>query len=165
MTGMDRFRPWRKHLPAAAVEQTLPSVQPHIVSVQVVPEVVREARLAVAEHLPKVGIAPNSAFADAVLLVASELVANVIRHAAHTPMADVGITAGAGQLVIAVADGDPRLPGLAADAMGEGLRTVAELAALYDGDVSAEPTADHGGKVVLVRFRIPAERPKGDSRL
>ncbi|WP_405595437.1 ATP-binding protein [Streptomyces sp. NBC_01410] len=103
--GMDRSRPWRKHLPAAAVEHTLPSVQRHIVSVQVAPEAVREARQAVAEHLPKVGIAADSAFADAVLLVASELVANVIRHAAHTPVTDVGITVGAGQLVIAVTEG------------------------------------------------------------
>ncbi|WP_254708780.1 ATP-binding protein [Streptomyces lunaelactis] len=163
--GMDRFRPWRKHLPAAAVEHTLPPVQRHLVSVQVAPEAVREARQAVAEHLPKVGIAPNSAFAGAVLLVASELVANVIRHAVHTPVADVGITVGGGQLVIAVADGDPRLPGLTRDAMGEGLRTVAELAAEYEGEVSAEPAVDHEGKVVFVRFRIPAERPRGVSRL
>ncbi|WP_405810245.1 hypothetical protein OG729_36260 [Streptomyces sp. NBC_00210] len=106
--GMDRFRPWRKHLPAAAVEHTLPSVQRHIVSVQVAPEAVREARQAVAEHLPKVGIA--------------------------------------------------------ADARGEGLRTVAELADIYDGDVSVEPAVDHDGKVVLVRFRIPYPQTPGDAR-
>jgi hypothetical protein len=33
---------------------------------------------------------------------------------------------------------------------------VAELAAEYDGDVSAEPAVDHDGKVVLVRFRMPS---------
>lgn len=162
--GMERFRPWRKHLPAAAVEHTLPAVQRYIVSVRVAPEAVREARQAVAEHLPKVGIAADSAFADAVLLVASELVANVIRHAAHTPVTDVGITVGAGQLVIAVTDGDSRLPCLAADATGEGLRTVSELTDMYDGDVSAEPAVDHDGKVVLVRFRIPYPQTPGDAR-
>ncbi|WP_326655016.1 ATP-binding protein [Streptomyces sp. NBC_01750] len=133
-------------------------------SVRVAPEAVREARQAVAEHLPKVGIAADSAFADVVLLVASELVANVIRHAAHTSVAGVGIAVGAGQLVIAVSDGDPRLPCLAADARGEGLRMVSELAALYDGDVSAEPAVDHDGKVVLVRFRIPYPAIPGDAR-
>jgi hypothetical protein len=33
---------------------------------------------------------------------------------------------------------------------------VAELAAEYDGHVSAEPTIDHDGKAVLVRFTVPA---------
>ncbi|MFE0179114.1 ATP-binding protein [Streptomyces sp. NPDC059002] len=157
MRGTRRFQPpWRKGRPAAAVEHVLPRVQRHIVSVEVAPAAVREAREAVAERLPEAGVAPNSAFADAVLLVVSELVTNVLRHAVDSPVADVGITVAAGQLVIGVADGDPRLPELEPHAMGEGLRAVVELADVYGGDISVEPAVDHCGKVVLVRFRIPS---------
>ncbi|MFG2549510.1 hypothetical protein [Streptomyces sp. NPDC048581] len=39
--------------------------------------------------------------------------------------------------------------------MGAGLRMVAELAADYDGELSAEAAVEHNGKVVLVRFEIP----------
>ena len=101
-------------------------------------------------------MAPGSAFADAVLLVSSELVVNVLRHAPRSSVMDVGITVGAGQLVVSVADAEPRLPDLSAEGMGAGLRMVAELAADYDGDVSAEPAVDHDGKVVLVRFSVPS---------
>ncbi|GGJ67027.1 hypothetical protein GCM10010121_092180 [Streptomyces brasiliensis] len=90
------------------------------------------------------------------LLVVSELVTNVLRHAAHSPVTDVGITVATGQLVVSVADAEPRLPELTDDRMGAGLRMVAELAAGYDGDLSAEPAVDHDGKVVLVRFQIPS---------
>jgi hypothetical protein len=68
----------------------------------------------------------------------------------------VGITVGAGQLVVSVADAEPNLPDLEPGAMGAGLQMVAELAAEYDGDVSAEPAIDHDGKVVLVRFGMPS---------
>lgn len=45
---------------------------------------------------------------------------------------------------------------LAADTMGEGLRTVVELAApAYGGDVSVEPAARGRGKTVLIRFQLP----------
>ncbi|OLZ63177.1 ATP-binding protein [Streptomyces sp. IMTB 2501] len=120
------------------------------------PEAVREAREAVAEQFPLVGVAPGSAFADAVLLVVSELVTNVLRHAPRSPVTDVGITVAAGQLVVSVADAEPRLPDLTDDGMGAGLRMVAELAADHDGDLSAEPAVHHDGKVVLVRFQIPS---------
>jgi signal transduction histidine kinase len=132
----------------------LPSVRRHIVSVPVGPEAVTRAREAVAGRLPEAGVAAGSAFADAVLLVVSELVTNVLRHA-RSSAADVGITVGAGQLVIGVADADPRLLDLNPAALGAGLRMVAELAAEYDGDISVEPAVDDGGKVVLVRFRLP----------
>ncbi len=67
------------------------------------------------------------------------------------------MTVGAGQLVVSVADSEPRLPSLAPDALGAGLQLVAELAAQYDGDVDAEPALDRDGKVVLVRFRMPSQ--------
>ncbi|MFE7979161.1 ATP-binding protein [Streptomyces shenzhenensis] len=158
MTGGARFRlPWdRRRRPAAAVEHVRPRGYRHIASVRVGPDAVREAREAAAGHFAQAGVAPGSAFADAVLLVVSELVTNVLRHAAHSPVADVGITVAAGHLVVGVADAEPRLPDLTDDGMGAGLRLVAELAADYDGEVSAEPAVDHGGKVVLVRFRIPS---------
>ncbi|MEU1784851.1 hypothetical protein ABZ553_02755 [Streptomyces sparsogenes] len=66
--------------------------------------------------------------------------------------------------MIGVADAEPRLPDLTDGGMGAGLRMVSELAADDDGDVSAEPVADHNGKVVLVRFRIPPWRTHPDSR-
>ncbi|WP_031029918.1 ATP-binding protein [Streptomyces albus] len=153
----DRFRPWRRgRRPAAAMEHVPAPVRRHIVSVPLGPQAVARAREAVAARFGEVGVARSSAFADAVLLVVSELVVNVLRHAPRSPVADVGITAGAGRLVVSVADAEPRLPALEPGAMGAGLQLVAELAAEYDGDVSAEPALNHGGKVVLVRFRIPS---------
>ncbi|MER5548910.1 ATP-binding protein [Streptomyces sp. NPDC002589] len=157
MSGNGGFRlPWRRGRPVAAIEHVLPSPQRHIASFRLGPEAVRRAREAVAEHLPAAGVAPGSAFADAVLLVTSELVVNVLRHAPRSPVVDVGITVAAGQLVISVADAEPGLPDLSDAGMGSGLRMVAELAADYDGDVSADPAMDHDGKVVLVRFRMPS---------
>ncbi|UIX34229.1 ATP-binding protein [Streptomyces sp. GQFP] len=137
-----------QHVPATA--------RSYLVSVLVGPEAVRQAREEVAERFGEVGVAPGSAFADTVLLVVSELVVNVLRHAPQSPVANVGITVGEGQLVVSVADAESRLPDLEPGAMGAGLLLVAELAAEYDGDVRAEPAVDHGGKVVLVRFRVPS---------
>ncbi|MEV7981278.1 ATP-binding protein [Streptomyces sp. NPDC086519] len=155
MSDTGGFRPpWRRRRPDAAVEHALPAVQRHIASFRPGPGAVRRAREAVSEHLPAAGVAPGSAFADAVLLVVSELVANVLRHAPGSPVMDVGITVAAGQLVVSVADAEPRLPDLSDGGMGAGLRMVAELAADYDGEVSAEPAVDHDGKVVLVRFSV-----------
>jgi two-component sensor histidine kinase len=131
-------------------------VRRHLVSVPLGPEAVARAREAVARRFGEVGVVRGSAFADAVLLVVSELVVNVLRHTPRCSVADVGITAGAGVLVVSVADAEPRLPDLEPGAMGAGLQLVAELAGEYDGDVSAEPTLGHDGKVVLVRFRIPS---------
>ncbi|WP_327318752.1 ATP-binding protein [Streptomyces sp. NBC_01235] len=157
MTSEGGFRlPWRRSRPAAAIEHLPPAVQRHIVSLKLGPDTARRTREAVARHLPDAGVALNSAFADAVLLVTSELVTNVLRHAAHSPVIDVGLTRSAGQLVVSVADAEPRLPDLTADGMGAGLRMVTEVAADYDGDLSAEPAVDHDGKVVLVRLRMPS---------
>ncbi|MGC0336726.1 ATP-binding protein [Streptomyces sp. SLBN-8D4] len=154
--GARRFRmPWHRGRPAAAIEHVRPPVRRHVASVRVGPDAVRESREAVAGHFAEMGIAPHSAFADAVLLVVSELVTNVLRHAPHSPLADVGIAVAGDQLVVSVADCEPRLPDLTLEGMGAGLRMVAELAADYDGELSAESAVEHGGKVVLVRFEIP----------
>ena len=157
MTGGSTFGPWRRgRRPAAAIEHVPPPVRRHIVSVPAGPDAVRLAREALAGRFGEVGVAPGSAFADTVLLVVSELVTNVLRHAPQSPVADVGITVGAGQLVVSVADTEPCLPDLEPGAMGAGLQLMAELAAEYDGDVSAEPAIDHDGKVILVRFSMPS---------
>ncbi|WP_406391207.1 ATP-binding protein [Streptomyces sp. NBC_00882] len=125
-------------------------------SVEMAPEAVTRAREAVAKGLGEVGVVAGSAFADAVLLVVSELVANVLRHAPRCPVADVELTAGAGQLIVGVADAEPRLPALKPGEMGAGLQLVAELAAEYEGGIGAKLTVNRDGKVVLVRFRMPA---------
>ncbi|MEV1069473.1 ATP-binding protein [Streptomyces sp. NPDC050263] len=158
MTGMGGgFRmPWRRGRPVAAIEHVPPPERRHLVSLKLGPETVRRTREAVALHLPEAGVATGWAFADAVLLVTSELATNVLRHAAYSPGLDVGLTSKGGYLVVSVADAEPALPDLTEAGMGAGLRMVTEIAADYDGDVSAEPAVDHDGKVVLVRFRIPS---------
>ncbi|MFD9903631.1 ATP-binding protein [Streptomyces sp. NPDC059063] len=152
--GTGRFRPWRKGSPPAAAEQVPPRLERHIVSVTLGPRAVAEVREAVAERFVEARVDPASAFADAVLLAVSELVTNVLRHASCSPVADVGITVGAGQLVIGVADTEPALPSLGRT--GGGLAMVAELAATYGGAVSVQPAVGHEGKVVLVRFEVPS---------
>lgn len=156
MRGRDRFRPCRRGRPAAAVSPVPPSVARYCVSVEMAPEAVTRAREAVAEGLAEVGVVAGSAFADAVLLVVSELVANVLRHVPRCPVADVELTVGAGHLIVGVADAEPRLPLLGPGEMGAGLRLVAELAAEYEGGIGAKLTVNRDGKVVLVRFRMPS---------
>lgn len=156
MTGRDRFRACRKGRPTAAVSSVSPPVARYCVSVEMAPEAVTRAREAVAKGLAEVGVTAGSAFADAVLLVVSELVANVLRHAPRCPVADVELTAGAGQLIVGVADAEPRLPALKPGEMGAGLQLVAELAAEYEGGIGAKLTVAKDGKVVLVRFRMPS---------
>ncbi|MFE2964417.1 hypothetical protein ACFXKC_12240 [Streptomyces sp. NPDC059340] len=86
----------------------------------------------------------SSAFADAVVLVVSELTVTVLRHAPRSPVADVGMTVGAGRLVVSVAGAEPHLPGFEPGATGAGLQLVAELAAGSDGDVSTWRSRDVG---------------------
>ncbi|MCQ8775134.1 ATP-binding protein [Streptomyces telluris] len=148
---------WRRKRasPAAAYAGSSP-VWRRILTIPLVPEAVRQARHDTTTALSEYGLRPDSAFAGAVLLVVSELVANAVRHAAdQSPTADVTIAAGAGQLVIGVADQAPSLPVLSPAGMGDGLRTVTDLAAAYGGTLSVEPAAHGCGKVVLARFRVP----------
>ncbi|MEV4927778.1 ATP-binding protein [Streptomyces roseoverticillatus] len=147
-----------KRAPSAAYESEPSPVWRRILTVPLVPQAVRQARRDTATALSEHAIPANSAFAGAVLLVVSELVTNAVRHAAdRSPTADVTIALGAGQLVIGVADQDPRLPDLSPEAMGEGLRTVADLTAAYSGSLSVERPAHGQGKVVLTRFLIPED--------
>ncbi|WP_246562509.1 ATP-binding protein [Streptomyces roseirectus] len=131
-------------------------VRRHLASIEVGPEAVRRARETVAAYLPSAGVAPGSAFADAVLLATSELAANAVRHAPRSPVMDVGIAVAAGQLIVSVEDAEPVLPDLSAEGMGAGLRMVTELAGDYRGGVGTERAVDHDGKAVYVRFGIPS---------
>ncbi|MGW9542638.1 ATP-binding protein [Streptomyces celluloflavus] len=143
-------------MPAAEHEHTPPQVRRQLITVPVQSGAVRTARLEVSDALTKFGIAADSSLAGAALLVASELVTNVVRHAAESsPTAGVGVTVGDGQLVIDVTDQSARLPALEGNAMGDGLRTVAELAAHYDGKVHVERARDGRGKMILVHFMLP----------
>ncbi|WP_424887373.1 ATP-binding protein [Streptomyces sp. XH2] len=143
---------------AASCASASSPVWRRILTVPLVPEAVRQARRDTTTALSEYGLRPDSAFAGAVLLVVSELVANAVRHAAaQSPTADVTIAVGAGQLVVGVADQDPRLPDLSPAAVGDGLRTVADLAAAYGGTLSVEPAMHGCGKVMLARFCVPGD--------
>jgi anti-sigma regulatory factor (Ser/Thr protein kinase) len=147
---------WRRPQASAAGCDVAPTpVRRHLLTVPLEPASVRLARRDVAGMLTECGVDPGSVFVGAVLLVVSELIANAFRHAQHSPTADVAVTLGAGRLVVGVADRDPRLPDLSPTAVGDGLRTVAELAAAHGGGLSAEPAEDGRGKVMLVHFRLP----------
>jgi signal transduction histidine kinase len=144
-------------------EQTAVRTQPHVqrrtLILPTAPASVRAARIGTAEALTLFGLVPGSLLADAALLVASELMTNAVRHAArHSPSATVTVSTGAGQLVVAVGDQDPRTFDLAGGSAGEGLRTVAELTACFDGEVSVEPAPWGPGKTVVARFRLPERR-------
>ncbi|MET8752325.1 ATP-binding protein [Streptomyces sp. NPDC004667] len=100
--------------------------------------------------------------ADTLLLAVSELVGNVVRHAAEeTGRMDVRLACDRGWLRLEVADGAaalPRLPAGPADAVtrdaegGRGLLLVQLLAAEAGGELLV--TADEFGK--SVRVRVPA---------
>ncbi len=64
-------------------------------------------------------------------------------------------------LVVCVADLDPS-PITLADTdrtPGQGLRTVADLARTYGGDLRIEPAGTTRGKAVIVRFILPGGTP------
>lgn len=143
----------------ASAGESAAGVRDFILTVALEPGAVRAVRHDVARALVEFGFSEKSAFVDSVLLAVSELVANVVRHAAgRTPGADVTIKAGAEFLVIGVADEDPRVPDLSPAAIGEGLRTVSELAAAYGGTLTVRPSPNGDGKTMTVRFLRPEPR-------
>lgn len=146
----------RRHAGPAAGGVSLSGVRDFVLTLSLEPGAVRAARDDVSRALVEFGFAARSAFVDAVLLVVSELVANVVRHAVgRSATAEVTVSASPGMVVIGVADEDPRLPDLSPSALGEGLRTVSELAALYGGRLTVEPFVRGDGKTMLVRFQRP----------
>ncbi|MFE9313299.1 ATP-binding protein [Streptomyces sp. NPDC006706] len=126
-----------------------------VFSVPTEPTSVHQARVSTQAALAEWEVAPGSALVDAVLLVVSELVTNVVRHAGdRSPSAQVVIAVGADHLVVGVADRDPHIPPTTRADAGEGLRTVVDLAKLYEGGVTVAPV-EHGGKIILASFRCP----------
>ncbi|WP_407840686.1 ATP-binding protein [Streptomyces sp. DSM 116496] len=124
------------------------------------PGSVRSARERTARSLVLFGLESSSSLFGAVLLVVSELVANAVRHARQSPDAEVTLQMTEHLLVVGVGDLDPR-PMTLADAertSGQGVRTVAELARTYGGDVRVEPTGERG-KTIVVRFILPEGTP------
>ncbi|MFF4580142.1 ATP-binding protein [Streptomyces sp. NPDC001389] len=123
------------------------------------PGSVRAARERAERSLVLFGLVAGSSLCGAVLLVVSELVANAVRHARRSPEAEVTLTMTDHLLVVGVADLDSRPMALPYRSAGEGLRTVAELARVYGGDVRVESAVDGRGKTVVVRFILPEGTP------
>lgn len=133
----------------------------HVWAVPLVPGSVRAARERTERSLVLFGLESASALFGAVLLVVSELVTNAVRHAQHSPDAEVTLHMTDHLLVVAVGDLDPR-PITLADpgrSSGQGLRTVADLARTFGGDVRIEPSSGGRGKAVVVRFILPGGTP------
>ncbi len=113
---------------------------------------------ALAEH----SIAPQSI--DDVVLVASELVANAVRHAPPTGDLDVAWTITAESVLIEVCDASPDLPRLLPAAPtalgGRGLMIVDALASDWGADLLPD------GKRVWARVRLGAltDSPVGNVR-
>ncbi|MCD9194667.1 ATP-binding protein [Streptomyces albireticuli] len=156
---------WRRtRRPAAAREHGSAPVWRRLLTVPTAPEAVRQVRLDTSDALTEYGIGRDTAFAGAVLLVVSELVANAVRHAGdRSPTVDVTVAVGAGQFVVGVVDQDPRLPDLSPEASGDGLRTVTDLTAAHGGTLRVEPAPHGRGKAMVARFRIPGVSRPGPS--
>ncbi|GIE87749.1 ATP-binding protein [Actinoplanes regularis] len=110
-----------------------------------VPEACRQVRQLVDQACARWH---HSEFAATAALIATELVANVVRHA-HTTM-EFTLNHGDGRVTMAVRDGSRRMPETLdpgyADAGGRGLRLVNELSAAW----GVLPVSD--GKVVWTRL-------------
>ncbi|MFJ3204048.1 ATP-binding protein [Streptomyces sp. NPDC086989] len=133
----------------------------HVWTVPLVPGSVRAARERSERSLVLFGLESSSALFGAVLLVVSELVANAVRHAQHSPDAEITLHMTDHLLLASVGDLDPR-PITLADAgqtAGQGMRTVADLARTFGGDVRIEPSSGGRGKTVAVRFVLPEGTP------
>ncbi|WP_406364894.1 ATP-binding protein [Streptomyces sp. NBC_01546] len=151
----------------ASVMARHPSGQPavqvrkHAWTVPLVPGSVRAARERTESSLVLLGLESASALFGAVLLVVSELVTNAVRHAQHSPDAEVTLHMTDHMLAVAVADLDPSPRSLAEAARtpGQGLRTVADLARTFGGDVRIESSSDGPGKTIVVRFILPGGTP------
>ncbi|MCX5127016.1 ATP-binding protein [Streptomyces sp. NBC_00347] len=138
-----------------------PQARKHAWTVPLVPGSVRAARERTERSLVLFGLKSSSSLFGAVLLVVSELVANAVRHAQESPEAEVTLHMSDHMLVVGVADLDPS-PITLADAgriSGTGLRTVADLARTFGGDLRIEPSTSGRGKTAVVRFILPGGTP------
>nr|WP_245984017.1 ATP-binding protein [Streptomyces tateyamensis] len=99
--------------------------------------------------------------ADGLLLIVSELVTNVVAHAALlTPQVTTEVTIGAGQVRVAVEDGHPYRPKAVQSDEGQtggrGLMLVKSIALAAGGSCDVEQTGD-GGKVIWASLPLPRE--------
>ncbi|WP_078093482.1 MULTISPECIES: ATP-binding protein [Streptomyces] len=141
-------------------QPTLPQARRHAWTVPLVPGSVRAARERTERSLVLFGLHSTSALFGAALLVVSELVTNAVRHAQQAPDAEITLHMTEHLLVVAVADLDSR-PIVLADTgrSGRGLRTVADMARAFGGDIRIEPASTGRGKSVVVRFVLPEGTP------
>jgi len=154
---------WRRRPKQEAVLVAVPEVparvRRHAFTVPTRRGAVRTAGQETAAVLAAFGVTSGTSFMDAVLLVVSELVANVIRHAADcTPMVEITLTVRGRLLVIDVADRHPDLPRVTPETAGEGLLTVLEVAAEYGGSLGVDPAPHGGGKTMRVQLTMPDAR-------
>ncbi|MFE7093003.1 MULTISPECIES: ATP-binding protein [Streptomyces] len=141
-------------------QPTLPQPRRHAWTVPLVPGSVRAARERTERSLVLFGLQSTSALFGVTLLVVSELVTNAVRHAQQAPDAEITLHMTEHLLVVAVADQDSRPIALADTGQcARGLRTVADLARAFGGDVRIEPASAGRGKSVVVRFVLPEGTP------
>ncbi|MFD8340212.1 ATP-binding protein [Streptomyces solisilvae] len=123
-------------------------------------EAVPAARSEIAAQLQMWGLPRGGEIVATAVLAVSELVTNVVKHAAHSaPAADVTLALEDGELVLAVHDRHPALPkpSAAVDADqigGRGLWLIEALAAEAGGSIGFPADADGGGKAVEVRLPL-----------
>lgn len=132
-----------------------PKEHRHSLTLPAVPASVRVARRTAALTLSACGVAPGTSLVDSALLIVSELVTNTVRHAAErSPSVTITFVVGAEAVVIDVSDEDPRIPDLAPQALGAGLRTVLELTESYGGTLAVVLPPSGTGKTLRVRLPL-----------
>jgi signal transduction histidine kinase len=88
--------------------------------------------------------------------VVQEALTNVLKHAVAPTRVDVGVSRSDRAVELSVTDDGRSVP--RPDAPGHGLQGMRERVALFDGEVTAGPTAT-GGWAVRVRLPLPEEEP------
>ncbi|RII12249.1 Histidine kinase-, DNA gyrase B-, and HSP90-like ATPase [Streptomyces sp. YIM 130001] len=124
---------------------------------------VPQARHAVRDLLARQGVPVGEEILQGLLLIASELVTNAVRHAAVlSPMLAVEVAVGADWVRVSVEDSHPYRPrALEADqgqTGGRGLLLVREITQEAGGACDAEHTAS-GGKVIWAALPLKPRTP------
>jgi signal transduction histidine kinase len=142
-----------------AVPEVPARLRRHAFTVPTEPGAVTTAGRETTSALAAFGITPGTSFMDAVLLIVGELVANAVRHAADcSPTVQITLTVRSRLLVIDVADRHPDIPRITPETAGDGLLTVLEVAAEYDGSLAADPAPHGAGKTMRVQLALPNVR-------
>ncbi|WP_407639553.1 ATP-binding protein [Kitasatospora azatica] len=122
---------------------------------------VPQVRHAVRDLLRRCGLVGEryEELTDGLLLIVSELVTNVVAHAAVlTPQVTTEVTIGGGQVRVAVEDGHPYRPKAVQSDEGQtggrGLMLVKSIALEAGGSCDVEQAGD-GGKVIWASLPLP----------